>query len=654
MIRPAILAAAACAVSACNATQTVVPPPPLPPGTMAVEPPSLVLSDTKTTEKFFVSSSPTGSQVTWQIAQKPDWLTVTPDHGTASLPVTVTVTAVGADTLPAGSIGGSVRLISDGGGGGLTVVLSISPNLRAVTSVASLAIGDTDASKSFYLKNGGNTYFAWTIAPGASWLRVVPASGTLQRRDSVLITALPDRRPLPGGTSTTSLTITLNEGISGGTPLPVSVSVPAVAVPATSVARLAFVSPSSSAPFTVYNRGKGTLTWGASAPVPWLSFQPASGSIPVGDSTTVTATVSWSQVPASYVETLGQISTNGQPTAVPVQFVASSLSALAPGALYRLAPTIVDAEYDAAGDRVIAVGTSPNTLVLIDATIPQQQAINLPAAPTSVSVRADGRFAAVGHDGAVSLVDLTTRSVVRTVATAADVLDLVLAGNNWAYIFPRRDQWVAMRNVNLNTGADLASTAYPPLYAGTVGRLHPNGHSIYLADNGLSPSDFLKYDVSDTLAVRLYDSRYHGDYAFSGNLWFSQDGGQLFARSGNVFKATSDPATDITYVGRLQGVGVIDGAVHSALRNRIYALNQPDQFTPQVPELRVHSGSFFGYLGSVPVPTVTTPGGTYPNWGRFIFLSADHHRLVLLVEADQAAGLSQRWSLVYLDTTTLP
>ena len=652
MIRRAAATVAAVAIVGCGEPSSPPPPPP-PPGTLVVEPPNLALSETKRTDKFFISSTPSGSEVTWQLAQKPDWLTVSPDRGKASVPVEITVTGVGLDTLPAGGVVGSVRIVSNGGGGGLTVAVEIKAIPQVGFSTPTVAFDETEASKHLYLKNTGNTFFEWTATDIPSWLTVQPTSGYLYRKDSVRLEVRPDRFPLPGGVTAGSIRIQTNPAMATPQALPVTVAVPATPVPATSVTRLAFVPGTNTAKLTVYNRGKGALAWTAFTPVSWISLVPNHGNLAVGDSSLVSVTVDRSQVAGNYVEVNGRIDGNGQPASLSVQFVISSLTSLAPGNLYGVAPTVVDAEYDLAGDRVIAVGTSPNALLVLDATIPRQVVVSLPATPTAVSIRPDGRYAAIGHDGAVTLFDLTTMTVVRTVATQADVLDLVLAANNWAYVFPRRDQWVAMRNVNLITGADLPSESYPPLYAGTVGRLHPNGRHIYLADNNLSPSDFLKYQIADTLAERLYDSPYHGDYSFNGNLWFNQDGSQLIARSGNIFRSTTDRATDMTYVGKLAGVGDVTGAVHSGPRGRIYVLGQPAAGGP-APELRVHSVPFFGYLGTASMPTVTTGLGTFPTWGRFVFLSADHTRLVLLVEADQAAALAQRWSLVYYLTASLP
>jgi len=58
------------------------------------------------------------------------------------------------------------------------------------------------------------------------------------------------------------------------------------------------------------------------------------------------------------------------------------------------------------------------------------------------------------HSAYVSHVDLETAAVLRTWPVSADVGDVVLAGNGYAYAFPRVDQWVDIHSVTLTTGAE--------------------------------------------------------------------------------------------------------------------------------------------------------------------------------------------------------
>jgi chitinase len=75
----------------------------------------------------------------------------------------------------------------------------------------------------------------------------------------------------------------------------------------------------------------------------------------------------------------------------------------------------------------------------------------------------------------------------KTISTSIDYSDVVLAGNDYVYSFPRgRDR---ISSVDLDTeveapGGDGGSNA--------ACRLHPSGQAIYYANRGSSPSDIGK------------------------------------------------------------------------------------------------------------------------------------------------------------------
>ncbi|MGD2056617.1 MAG: hypothetical protein PVJ15_07405, partial [Gammaproteobacteria bacterium] len=72
----------------------------------------------------------------------------------------------------------------------------------------------------------------------------------------------------------------------------------------------------------------------------------------------------------------------------------------------RLDYQVVDAEYSNQLDRIVMVAANPDTLHVVDPLSETDVSVALPLPPTSVSVGPDGHFAAVGHDGLVSYIDL--------------------------------------------------------------------------------------------------------------------------------------------------------------------------------------------------------------------------------------------------------
>jgi chitinase len=196
--------------------------------------------------------------------------------------------------------------------------------------------------------------------------------------------------------------------------------------------------------------------------------------------------------------------------------------------------------------------------------------------------------------------------------------------------------------------------------AGTLVRLHPSGKFIYGANNGLSPSDFEKYGIgtsatAGTAATYLYDSPYHGDYAFDGNVWISEDGLRLFARSGNAFRSSEVRAEDMLYGGALQGMSAVQWVVQSTAAGKVFALPGATFNGEGASELRVYDSAVLAYRGASVLPRYNIPSvGSYASHGRFVFTRADGARVYVIVQADGAAGLAQDWGVVTYQTAELP
>ncbi len=311
----------------------------------------------------------------------------------------------------------------------------------------------------------------------------------------------------------------------------------------------------------------------------------------------------------------------------------------APGVVNVLDHRVLDAEYDVVGDRLVTVSSQPATLHHLDAYGGGWRSIALPKTPTVVAVAPGGSLAAVGHDAWITIVDLVGDKVIESYPVTADVSDLVLPGNGWVYAIPRRDQWESIRSIDLATGEEHRDSG--TIRAGTGVRLHPSLDYIYGANRGLSPSDFEKYDIRDGGAKVMYDSPYHGDFAFSGDVWITEDGTRLIARSANTFRSSPSPAEDIRYAGALPGMSRVAWAVSSTALGRIVCIQENE-----AGELRFYDDDFLEPTGTLPLTSFETPTGPVASHARFVFFRSDGNRMLTLVQADPTGGLSADWGLI--------
>jgi len=309
--------------------------------------------------------------------------------------------------------------------------------------------------------------------------------------------------------------------------------------------------------------------------------------------------------------------------------------------------TVVDAEYSKSLEKIVMVSSVPgNQLHLYNPVTNSDTAVPLNLTPTSVAVSPDGLFAAVGHNAWISYVDLSTATLIKTLPVTADVFDIILAGNDYVYAFPRIDQWVQIHSINILSGIEVLSGGRS-IRAGTKAKLHPGGAAIYGANNGLSPADIEKYDISGGAPVFLYDSPYHGDYAMCGDLWMSGDGFRIFTRCGNVFNATSLQATDMTYGGALQNLGLVRHLSHSPAIGKLTVI--PDNSwntTIADTEIWVFGYNFLTFEQSIKLPHFVVGNNQYAGHGRFVFYNSNGSKTFILLQADATSGMLYDYGIV--------
>lgn len=229
-------------------------------------------------------------------------------------------------------------------------------------------------------------------------------------------------------------------------------------------------------------------------------------------------------------------------------------------AMIALDESIIDAEFDPVGERIVALTEEKLLTIRPDG---DRAAVELPTPGKAVSVSLDGAYAAVGHDWWVSHVDLNEMRLLATHSVPASLGDVVIDEYGYAYVFPDAGQWVSIYSVDLVSGAvrqDEQRVVRHQMRA----RLHPSGAKIYGANTDVSPSDLERYSIVAGSIDAGYDSPYHGDYPFCGNVWFGPEGTVILSPCGVVVRATDDRATDMQIVMRLNGLSGRDRIRHAA------------------------------------------------------------------------------------------
>jgi len=402
--------------------------------------------------------------------------------------------------------------------------------------------------------------------------------------------------------------------------------------------------------FYIRNEGEARFSWN------WdynsnsfLEFDPSSGDLNVGDSIEVNVTLNRTELVTQNYDLETFVTNNfNQSKKLNIQidhFIEDK---------WLIDGDIIDAEYDRINDVIVIVSENPNELRVFDPSENSFTSVPLNLPPSSISVRLDGNNAVVGHNGWFSFVNLSTMQLENSYAVTANVHDIILAPNNWVYVFPKEDQWERIRCINLSNGVEAQHNGYS-IYEQTKAKLHPSGNFIYGANTGLSPSDFEKYEIGNGTAQYLYDSPYHGDFPFDGDIWISEDGSRLFAKSRRVFNASSIQSNDMTYNGELVGDGNVVALDYSTAANRVYAIFSSSRYEEKpTNEIRTYETEFLAFKGTIELSSFLFPDGNnegkfYESQGYFGFFNSDGTKYYVIVKAEEGSGAENEWAIATID-----
>ncbi len=303
----------------------------------------------------------------------------------------------------------------------------------------------------------------------------------------------------------------------------------------------------------------------------------------------------------------------------------------------------IAAEYDNAKDLMVIVSADPNEIHLFNPITQADTAIALSLAPLSVSVSPDGSYAAVGHDGYVSYIDLNTSTVNGIYPIETDVHRVVLAGNGYLYAFPSRD-WSDIYSLQISSGT---WTAVSAIYDGREPRLDLALNSLYVGGSWTS-----KWDISNGPATLV--SNYYSNASTCGNLWLSQDGARIFTKCGTVYRASPATTQDFTPNGSLSAAGPVQWAAESQAQGKTAVLEAVDTSTSATPsvlqaQLQMYDDATLTLIGQEGMPGFSVGSTQYNSSGRFLAWNAGSTKLYALLQADPASGLLSDYAVYVIN-----
>ncbi|RLM48643.1 hypothetical protein DVK02_18975, partial [Halobellus sp. Atlit-31R] len=105
--------------------------------------------------------------------------------------------------------------------------------------------------------------------------------------------------------------------------------------------------------------------------------------------------------------------------------------------------TPLEARYSRALDKLVAVSAGPDALHIVDPFSGLTKSVVLPAPYKGLALSANGRTAAVLHEGLLSIVDLESARLLNTWPTGGSQTEVALSDTGMAYLSGQTGgQWV--------------------------------------------------------------------------------------------------------------------------------------------------------------------------------------------------------------------
>lgn len=318
-------------------------------------------------------------------------------------------------------------------------------------------------------------------------------------------------------------------------------------------------------------------------------------------------------------------------------------------AVARLVHRVLDAQYSSSLDRVIVVAADPNALYLLDPVTRVETTVPLSQTPSSVSLSADGKFAAVGHANAVSYVNLATAAVSQVVPIMGDVAKVVLGDNGVIYAFPRAPQSDHVRILAQALAGGLQTSVTSSLTGAPRPRLRFGSSSLYLTtDFGYYGYTLEKYALDGSTPAVVATA----NVSSCGDLWLSEAGTRLFTRCATLLRASSSSLEDLLSIGSLARPAyttlLLRHLSDSTAASEISAVASADSTytaTPDDRTLRRWDANGLAARESVRFPLEKIGASSFQWNGRFVFYRSDGSERYVLLQLDPTAGALQEFGI---------
>ncbi len=313
------------------------------------------------------------------------------------------------------------------------------------------------------------------------------------------------------------------------------------------------------------------------------------------------------------------------------------------------------AAYSRAVDRLLIAPADDRSLRILDPEGCGETIVPLPRLALSMALAPGGRSAAIGHDGSVSIVDLTTGVVVNNFRVPIQVDEIAFASGGHIFIH----SYVGLSSVvtpllalaatdgTIQTDAKIENTGHL--------RITPDGMTMYWvsADGG---NDTQRIDLPAGIGEPL---NFNANVAICKNLFPLDDSQRLLSGCGAVLGVVNgNVAHDPMSIAALPGVSAVQSADSLASAGVIALLESYDSFADPTlmsaddHAIHVHDLTSYSAVKSISLPSLESGGITGRPSGRYVFIRSDGSRYYVIGRRGVPGSQLRADGVVRLDAGT--
>ena len=412
------------------------------------------------------------------------------------------------------------------------------------------------SSPSLPIKNTGLGILIWNIASMPDWLAVdttkVESSGLyITQNSSYDIPLLIKPKLITTGNLTGIIVLTTNDKKHPRINISVSADLgtPQLNIYANTIN---FALNETSKSLTFSNSGNGMLSWEFKDIPQWLTITPSSGmSVPYTSSNNIVFSCDRTKLSPGQNTATVNLKTNDSSHAS----YSITVTASAPGNnanTRAITGNVVDAVFNKNTNTLYYVTSSPSKLIAYD--VKARSVLNeiaLSKAPTCFAISEDWTKVAVGHNGSLSAINLTSNTVTATYTADYSINDIAWAANDWFCYTQKGGSFSGLHWINTATGAVYEDKDQSSLDGNSFVKKVPNQAYLIATRGNTSPSGFLCYDI----ASKSKKSYAHMDLS---NFWMSEDGQYIYAQNSNIYRTTSSTGSTDNFNSNINAIGKID------------------------------------------------------------------------------------------------